>query len=174
MNDPKDPFNLSRTKVFVIGTTATALVCGLVFLAVPPAPRNENVVASPLQGPGSQQGAIQAQAGESPASSQPVLTGQPTPAQNYARYCAQCHGDKGLADTQLARMMTSKPTNLVVGPFKFARTPEAVATLIAKGAGAMPGFGKELGDEQGNQLATFVLTLPENPQASPTKVPQEK
>ena len=176
MNDPKDPFELTRKKVFLYGAGVTAALAALVWLYVPVAPANR-AVSAPLAGPGSQQAALSASepsvvsstTAESKVSAPSAQSPAELLAQNnappglYERYCAQCHGADGKGDTMMARMMTVKPPSLVDGPWKVARSPEAIAQLLLKGSEnkAMPGFERELGDEKARALATYVLTFPE-------------
>jgi mono/diheme cytochrome c family protein len=61
----------------------------------------------------------------------------------------------------MARMMSSKPTHLINGPFRFGRDPQSIAQLIRSGSGAMPGFKDEIGEQEALGVATFVLGLAE-------------
>ena len=186
MNDPKDPFYVTRSKIFMWGLAATAIIIALVFLYVPKAPKN-NAQSAPLQGPGSDSsllvpddagnlnapnatdasdasdasGVASAPAGPA-ASGEPVVYTADVAAlaqQNYVKYCAQCHGPDGKAGGQMARMMTLKPTNLAEGPFKYARTAEGITAIIMNGVGTMPKFGNELGATGAAQVAEYTLRL---------------
>lgn len=188
MNDPKDPFQATRGKIFLWGAALTAVLTGLVYLYVPKAPRDA-VADAPLQGPGSESALLQGgelqpgsqgQDGQQGAQGAPPVAegntgsadgaaGAQTPAaaaapegspeSNYAKYCAQCHGPAGNGDGPMARMMSQKPSNLVSGPYKYARTEEGVSALILNGIGSMPNFKKELGEEKARELARYVLSL---------------
>lgn len=164
MNDPKDPFHLTRKKVFLWGLTTTVIVCLLIYLFVPGEPR-ENLVNAPLEGPGSVSAALEGEgkAANSAVPSSPLIVNDNsklgTPEQNYQRFCSSCHGAKGEANTPVARMMTVKPPNLITGPFKYGRDEESVKSLIMNGGGVMPGFGRELGDEHAAALARYALSL---------------
>lgn len=164
MNDPRDPFQLSRKKVFLWGAFVTILLCALVYFFVPGEPKN-TLMNAPLTGPGSVsaslEGSSTAQNGAVP-SSPLIVTDEKsngTPAQLYSKFCSACHGDDGKANTAMARMMSVHPANLVDGPFKFERSESAVAELIKNGSGVMPGYGRELGDEKALALAKYVLGL---------------
>lgn len=147
LDEANDPFRPTRTKVFLWGTGIAIALCGLVFLCVPPAPKD---ALRPVKDPGASGGAFV-----------PARTAGPqTTAEKYTRYCAQCHGDDGRSDTRMAGMMAVKPTNLVDGPFRYERSLDAVRSIIANGGGAMPGFGAELGEEGVNALADHVLAFP--------------
>jgi len=174
MNDPKDPFALTRTKVFLYGAGVTAVLAGLAWLYVPASPLSR-AVSAPLTGPGSQSAALSgepaASTGSAPTAQSPaeLIAQNNGPEALYSRFCTQCHGDDGLGNTMMARMMTAKVPNLVTGPWQVARTPEAVSQLILKGSEskAMPGFERELGSEKARALADYVLTFPDvkKPQA---------
>lgn len=158
-----------RVKIFVLGSVVTLVLVGLVFLFVPGEPK-ENLVSAPLQGPGSVSAALEggadAMTGAVP-SSPLIITKESklgTPEQNYQRFCAACHGEKGDADAPMARMMTVKPPDLTKGPFQYGRTVEDVSSLIMNGGGVMPGFGRELGEEHATALAKYVLSLEQQEQ----------
>ncbi len=148
MNDPKDPFYVSRKKVFLWGLIATSIICALVFLYVPGQPMQKGNVKT-LE---------QALPVENSSSNAPAVSVIP-PAESYAKFCSQCHGKEGLADTTFADMMSVKPSNLVKGPFKFDRSKDTLKSLIMTGTGPMPGFAKELGEKNAEALVEYVLQL---------------
>ena len=152
MLDPKDPFVLTRTRVFGYGFALCALLTALIWVYVPKAPENKAELL-PLQGPGSQSASL----AEPSTPKLTELSGQ----QGYTRYCVQCHGAKGVADTQIAKMMEGKIPNLVSDTPKVARNVADISALIIKGSanGAMPGFEKELGPAGANRVAEYVLQL---------------
>jgi mono/diheme cytochrome c family protein len=159
MNEPKDPFRLSPRSVFLWGSALVALLIALVFLYVPAAPQTRGIPAS-HQTYGSDLPPEDSGNGGQPSSDQgSSLAASATAEQRYQTFCSQCHGKKGDGDAPLARMMSTKPPNLIEGPFRFQRTAEAVAALIRNGAGAMPGFKDEIGEAEALDLAEYVLGL---------------
>lgn len=145
MNDPKDPFYFSRNKVLLWGTVVALALCALVILFVPTEPKN-SASTEPLSN----------KSAEAMFKKEEVAR---TPPEQYAKFCAACHGDTGDANTQMARMMSVKPTNLNSGPFKFERTPEAIRNLIRYGSQVMPGFEREISEPEADALAQYVLKL---------------
>lgn len=154
MNEPNDPFRMTRLRVFLWGSGVTLVLAGLIFYAVPPAPKAV-ISSAPLQGPGSVQSTL-----EEPLISQPAIDTS-NPKALFMRFCGSCHGDTGNGKSQMARMSPVPVPNLISGPFKFERTPEAVRNLILKGSpsGAMPGFERELGEQGATVLAQYALEL---------------
>jgi cytochrome c len=149
LRDPKDPFELTRSKVFAYGLVVCVFLTALVWIYVPKAPTN-SAQSVPLEGPGSQSALL-----AGPES----LTGE----QGYTKFCAQCHGATGQADTQIAKMMGGKVPSLVSGTFSVPRNVDSIVALILKGSenGSMPGFSKELGSEGARRVSEFVLKLPQ-------------
>jgi mono/diheme cytochrome c family protein len=200
MNDPKDPFYLTRGKVFAVGTGVTLLVAAGVWFFVPAAP-TDKAISAPLAGAGSQTAALApekaiAETDSSAASSSPdaavasapaVAEGNPsasapsqtatetppaTPVEaHYTKFCAQCHGEDGLGKTQMARMMEGGVPSLIEGPFRLERSVEVTAALIRQGSQnkRMPGFEKELSQEDAEALAAHVLAFPETKKPKETK-----
>lgn len=159
MNEPKDPFRLSARAVFLWGSGVVALLTALVFLYVPAAPKTRGIPKS-YQDYGKERAAAdQREAARDPDSEGVSAQSVTTVEQRYQTFCSQCHGKKGDGEAPLARMMSKKPPSLVAGPFRFARTPEAVAALIRNGAGAMPGFKDEISAAHALELATHVLSF---------------
>ena len=183
MDDPKDPFVLTRAKIFAYGCGVVAVLSVLAWFYIPDAPR-DMARSAPLQGPGSQSAALEgsssnetesgagapgpaASGAEAPGPAA-VRTAEREPAALYERYCTQCHGSDGLGNTMMARMMEGAVPNLVQGPFAVERSVEAIAALVKQGSAnkRMPGFERELGDEGANALAAFVLAFPETKKSS--------
>ena len=158
MRDPKDPFELTRGKVFGYGLLASCLLAALIWIYVPKAPENR-AVTIPLEGPGSQSASL-----AEPSAQKAVAAA--SGAENYTRFCTQCHGADGKGDTQMAKMMEGKVPNLLSANPQVPRTIEAVTQLILKGSASksMPGFEKELGAEGAQKVAEFVLELPKSQQ----------
>lgn len=149
---------LSRPRVFLIGTAATLFLCGLVVMCVPKKPdviaddARPQAVASESEAASDTQQSQVAAAVVAPASS----TGEKL----YSRFCAGCHGDDGRAQTTMARMMSSRPTNLADGPWKGAREAAAIVEIVKNGKGSMPSYSKEISNESDLQsLAEHVLSL---------------
>jgi mono/diheme cytochrome c family protein len=159
MNDPKDPFHLTRGKVFAYGSAFTLALVVLIWFYAPGSPKTVAVTA-PLQGPGSVSETLTDKSG---AFTQRTYksTGK-TAAENYSTFCAQCHGATGDGESQMSRMMSIKVPNLLAGPFQVERTQQAIAKIILEGtpSKAMPGFSKEISPEDSVALADFVLAMP--------------
>lgn len=178
MDDPKDPFVLTRPKIFAYGAGVVSLLSLLAWMYVPDAPEDTSLRA-PLAGPGSQSAALEgntesaasASAGAPGAEQASAPVPEKGPEALYERYCTQCHGSDGLGKTMMARMMEGNMPNLVKGPFAVERTPESIAALIKQGSAnkRMPGFARELGDEGATVLANYVLTFPEIKKAQEEK-----
>ena len=178
MNDARDPFVITRPKVFLYGTCVVGVLALLIWLYVPDAPR-DTALSSPLQGPGSQSatledpGALQGAAASGAAAEGPAAlrAASAEPAALYERYCTQCHGPDGLGKTMMARMMDGGVPSIVQGPFKVERTTDAIAALLRQGSAnkRMPGFERELGEAGSRALADYVLAFPET-----KKVPEPK
>lgn len=161
LDDPKEPLKLSTRNVFFWGAAITAILVVLIFLYVPKAPERTEVERSYLENDAPVDEDASA-GGGSPAASaevQGAVSGPRSAESNYQTYCAQCHGQKGDGNAPLARMMAVRPPNLITGPYKYQRSLEAVAALIEKGVGAMPGFGEELTSEESQALAELVLGM---------------
>jgi mono/diheme cytochrome c family protein len=152
-------------KIFLWGACITAVLVGLIFLYVPAAPKGQQKTVSISQYEGapaataeSAQSASSSGSGEGNA---PSAETSRSPENVYQTYCAQCHGKRGDGDAPMARMMSSKPTHLINGPFRFGRDPQSIAQLIRSGSGAMPGFKDEINEQEAEGVAAFVLGLAE-------------
>jgi mono/diheme cytochrome c family protein len=169
--DAPDRLRVSPRVVFVSGSVATLLLVGLIVLYVPAPPPPES-----MQQVKSYTAYDQATASSSsgaPVQGAPaavVSEGDRSPAGLFTTYCSQCHGVRGDGDAPLARMMTIKPTDLVKGPFRLARTPEGMVAIIRNGVGSMPGFAEEISEEEALSLSRYVLEL-ESQQGEPSDAP---
>ena len=77
-----------------------------------------------------------------------------TPAEDYALYCAACHGAGGKGDGGMAADLAKKPADLTRlsarngGAFPTTRVMAQIWGYAgAKGRGVMPDFGPLMGDE---------------------------
>jgi cytochrome c553 len=157
-NEENNTPPLPRKKVFIIGTSATLLLCVLAWVYVPRAEKNETETISFEKNNAASTLENSLESSKNEPVSAPIAFIPPE--ESYTKYCSQCHGANGQGDTPMARMAGVKPTNLATGPYKYSRTVEGVSQLIQKGNGnSMPGFGKELGVENSLKLAEFVLKL---------------
>lgn len=87
--------------------------------------------------------------------------------------CASCHGATGHGDGP-ARSAAIAPPDLAAPAWQDARTDDAIATVIAQGRGAMPGFAADLGDLGIGALVSYVRSLREAapaPTPPPTSTP---
>lgn len=166
--ESSQPGRIGFLKVFLWGGALTLVLVGLIFLYVPAAPKGQQKTVSisqyegipaasepPRGNPGAEQPAA------AKADGTPVAETQRSPNQVYQTYCAQCHGKNGDGDAPLARMMSSKPTHLIKGPFRFGRDEQSIAQLIRSGSRAMPGFKDEINEQEALSLAAFVLGFAE-------------
>lgn len=84
----------------------------------------------------------------------------------YARDCARCHGPDGRGGP-MAPMLPVPPGNLADRALLQTRTAKQLFEVIKQGGSAqglspaMPGFGKQLSDEQIWDTVAYVRTLPE-------------
>ncbi len=165
--NPSSP-SLSRGKIFAVGSVVTIIMCGLVLTCIPEKPAVIADAAKPQAVPtgeaNPQEAGASVAAREVAAAPTPVgpsdLKGGSTGERVYARYCAGCHGADGKAQTTMARMMSSRPTNLAEGPWKGPQTKEAIIEIVKAGKGAMPAYSKEISSEaELESLAQHVLTL---------------
>lgn len=149
---------LSRPRIFVIGTAATVVMCGLVVMCVPKKP---DVIADAARPQSvAAEGNAVAETQQPQASAAAVSPTASAGEKLYTKYCAGCHGDDGRAQTTMSRMMTSKPTNLADGPWKGAREAAAIVEIVKNGKGSMPAYSKEISNEADLQsLAEYVLSL---------------
>ncbi|MEN9826597.1 MAG: Cytochrome oxidase, cbb3-type, subunit [Pseudomonadota bacterium] len=159
-----------RARVFLIGTAATALLCGMVVLCVPGKPdvvadaAKSQALSAPQASDPQQPGAVPQTAVVAESTTAPTgpaaLRAAPTGQKLYERFCAGCHGADGKAQTSMARMMSSRPTNLADGPWKGEQTATAIVEIVKNGKGAMPAYGKEIStDAELAALADYVLSL---------------
>ncbi|MEN9809587.1 MAG: Cytochrome oxidase, cbb3-type, subunit [Pseudomonadota bacterium] len=154
---------LSRPRIFVIGTAATLVMCGLVVMCVPKKPdviadaaRPQAIAAEETPAGNSSSAETQ----QAQASAAVVSATASAGEKLYSKYCAGCHGDDGRAQTTMSRMMASKPTNLADGPWKGAREVAAIVEIVKNGKGSMPAYNKEISSESDLQsLAEYVLSL---------------
>jgi cytochrome c553 len=166
MSDPHDPFQVTRTKIIVVGTLVSLALAGLV-LWFAPARNLQGVTTRPLHS--STPNLVAGDSAQLPPKESPPSGVDMIPTKSpldevpvdalYQKFCAMCHGADGTGNEQMNRMSKTPITSLAKGPFKLPRTPEAVTELIMKGSGVMPGFEKELGRFNATRLANYALTL---------------
>jgi mono/diheme cytochrome c family protein len=100
----------------------------------------------------------------------------------YARYCSQCHGEKGDGEGYAAQHLRPRPRNFTTGKFKIRTTPNGalpthqdLVNIIRRGMPytSMPAW-PEFTDQQVSDLADFVTSFsPDfaNPENAPQPVP---
>lgn len=167
-NDSGTP-PLSRKTVFAFGMLACAVLGVLIWVYVPVKVQStaEKITFSQNKNKETANEQTENSSQTSVVANVPPIA----PEEAYKKYCSQCHGADGQGDTPMSRMAGVKPTNLVTGPYKYARTVEAISTLIQKGNGnSMPAFGRELGESNSNALAAFALQF-EKKASTETKAP---
>lgn len=74
----------------------------------------------------------------------------------YIRNCARCHGSDGRGDTELGRL--NDAPDISGGRMKNVGAAR-LRSLISRGKGSMPGFGKKLTASQISSLASYVRAL---------------
>jgi mono/diheme cytochrome c family protein len=79
--------------------------------------------------------------------------------QVYADRCARCHGDQGNGDGPDASMYKTPPGVLSDARSMGQQTDGEIFWKIGEGRRPMPGFAKELSDEQRWQLVNFIRSL---------------
>jgi mono/diheme cytochrome c family protein len=104
--------------------------------------------------------------------------------QLYAKYCAQCHGDKGDGEGYATPHLMPKPRNFTTGKFKIRTTPSGslpthqdLVSIIRRGMPytSMPAW-PDFSDEEVSNIAYFLTTFapdfanPENT-AKPVDLP---
>ncbi len=99
--------------------------------------------------------------------------------QLYAKYCAQCHGEKGDGEGYATPHLLPKPRNFTTGKFKIRTTPNGalpthqdLVNIIRRGMPytSMPAW-PNLTDEEVSNLAYFIKTFSAD-FANPENVPQ--
>jgi mono/diheme cytochrome c family protein len=102
----------------------------------------------------------------------------------YAKYCSQCHGEKGDGEGYAASRLSPKPRNFTTGKFKVRTTPNGalpthqdLVNIIRRGMPytSMPAW-PDLTDQQVSEIAYFITTFsPDfaNPENEPKPVPLE-
>ena len=87
--------------------------------------------------------------------------------QLYARYCAQCHGEKGDGEGYATPHLSPRPRNFTTGKFKVRTTPNGalpthqdLVNIIRRGMPytSMPAW-PNLSDQQVSELAYFIKTF---------------
>ena len=85
----------------------------------------------------------------------------------YVEKCANCHGDKGKGDGPEAEMYDTPPSDLT-RPGRFDQiTDGEIFWKISKGRRPMPGFAKQLSDEQRWQLVHYTRMVVAQPAPKP-------
>lgn len=77
----------------------------------------------------------------------------------YLEQCSQCHGDTGKGDGPEAAMYAVKPPDMTDAKMMDEMTDGEIFYKISEGRQPMPGFKKQLTEEERWQLAHFLRTL---------------
>lgn len=79
----------------------------------------------------------------------------------YVKHCAECHGDRGKGDGEMADTSTPKPADLSDADWKHGSTDGEIFTVIRDGVKNtdMKPFGKKLTAHQLWDVVNFVRTL---------------
>jgi len=89
----------------------------------------------------------------------PNAAGLAAAKQIYADHCARCHGDQGNGDGPDASMYKTPPGVLSDARSIGQETDGEIFWKIGEGRRPMPGFEKELSDQQRWQLVNFIRSL---------------
>jgi len=82
--------------------------------------------------------------------------------QNWNKYCMQCHGNSGNADTKMGKILSAKDLTdpKVQASFTDAEAAKAIKEGIKEGGKAkMTAFGSKLADDEVKALVAYVRTL---------------
>ncbi len=74
----------------------------------------------------------------------------------YLSNCARCHGADGSADTESGRLYD---VPAISGGRLRRKSKTRLTSIITRGGGSMPGFGKKLTKQQIASLVNYVRTL---------------
>jgi mono/diheme cytochrome c family protein len=76
----------------------------------------------------------------------------------FQRTCSGCHGADGRGVMRLG--LTKPPRDLTNAEFHAQVTDDQLRSVIRTGKGQMPAFGGLMGDDDLNDVITFIRTLP--------------
>ena len=80
-----------------------------------------------------------------------------TPAENYAKQCASCHGKDGRSKTMKGKLKHAR--NLTDAEWQAKVSDERIFNSIMNGKGKMPGYSKKLSEADIDSLVTYVRGL---------------
>ena len=80
-----------------------------------------------------------------------------TPAQNYSKQCASCHGKDGRAKTLKGKLKHAR--NLTDAEWQQKVSDERIFNSIMNGKGKMPAYSKKLSEADIDALVTYVRGL---------------
>ena len=91
----------------------------------------------------------------------PLLAAPPDGPALYRKWCAGCHGDKGLGDGPQAAVFDTKPSSLASPAYKRGNSDKAVLKVITKGVPGTPmdGFGDKLTEAERGALVDYLKVL---------------
>ena len=95
----------------------------------------------------------------------PVGAAADEAAQNYASFCASCHGPKGKGDGVSGAALPVKPTSFADPKFWKGKTDAALKKVIKEGGAAngmsatMAPWGGILNDDQIDAMVAYLKTL---------------
>jgi mono/diheme cytochrome c family protein len=81
---------------------------------------------------------------------------------NYASYCARCHGDTGQGDGPSVATLKNKPQNLTRCDWMRQISDDTIFKAIKRGGGSvglsddMPDWSNDLSDDEIHELVKFV------------------
>jgi mono/diheme cytochrome c family protein len=87
----------------------------------------------------------------------------------YDDKCSQCHGDTGKGDGPESLMYSVKPANFADAHMMGEMTDGEIFYKMTEGREPMPGFKRQLTEEQRWQLVHYIRTFAPKPKNEPAK-----
>jgi mono/diheme cytochrome c family protein len=79
--------------------------------------------------------------------------------QFYVRFCVTCHGENGKGDTEMREFLSTHPSDLTNGEWKFGSRDGDIFTIIKDGSGDMEAFATRLADERIWHVVNYLKSL---------------
>ncbi len=92
----------------------------------------------------------------------------------YAEKCASCHGDNGNGQGDQAKLYSVKPQDFTDAHLMSQMTDGELFWKMSEGRRPMPGFKKQLTDEQRWQVVGYIRTFVKRSDASSGHTPPHK
>jgi len=79
--------------------------------------------------------------------------------QFYVRFCVVCHGANGKGDTEMREFLSTHPSDLTNGEWKFGSRDGDIFTIIKDGSGDMEAFADRLADDRIWHVVNYLKSL---------------